>query len=110
MKKKTLQEQLERIHTISYGKKVIKEGFLDDLFGKDMKEQSKMTTDPKKADVAGLDSQGKQIDDSKLVDDNNFAAEQLSYGWRSMSLIFVTINPTAQSIFLKILDFRDLAI
>ena len=69
MKKKTLQEQLERIHTISYGKKVIKEGFLDDLFGKDMKEQSKMTTDPKKADVAGLDSQGKQIDDSKLVDD-----------------------------------------
>jgi murein DD-endopeptidase MepM/ murein hydrolase activator NlpD len=66
--KKTLKEQLERIHTLTYGKKVIKEGFLDDLFGKkDVDEQS--ATDSKKSDVVGKDNQGKQIDDSKLVDD-----------------------------------------
>jgi len=66
--KKTLKEQLERIHTLTYGKKVIKEGFLDDLFGKkDVDEQS--ATDSKKSDVVGKDNQGKQIDNSKLVED-----------------------------------------
>ena len=32
--KKSLQEQIERIHTLTYGKKIVKEGFLDDLLGK----------------------------------------------------------------------------
>lgn len=45
--KKTLKEELERIHTITYGQKVIEEGFLDRLFGK--------KDDPKKADVVSDD-------------------------------------------------------
>ena len=57
MKKKSLQEQIERIHTISYGKKVIKEGFLDDLFGsKDKKKEvGTKLDDPNKADLVGTD-------------------------------------------------------
>jgi hypothetical protein len=32
--KKSLVEQIERIHTLTYGKTVVKEGFLEDLLGK----------------------------------------------------------------------------
>lgn len=45
--KKTLKEELERIHRITYGEKAINEGILDWIFGK--KETKK--DDPKKADV-----------------------------------------------------------
>jgi hypothetical protein len=48
--KKTLKEELERIHSITYGQKVIEEGFLDRLFGKKDSEPKKID-DPKKADV-----------------------------------------------------------
>ena len=68
--KKSLREQIERIHTLTYGKKVVKEGFLDDLLGKEVDEQStQKIDDPKLADKVGTDSQGKKIDDTKLVDD-----------------------------------------
>lgn len=46
--KNNLKEQLERIHKLNYGKKVVNEGFLDKLFGK---------KDEKKADVVEPDVQ-----------------------------------------------------
>ena len=46
--KKILKEQLERIHRLNYGSKVINEGFMDSLFGK---------KDEKKADVVEPDVQ-----------------------------------------------------
>jgi hypothetical protein len=54
--KKTLREELERIHTLTYGKKVIEEqGFLDRLFGKKDKSDSEKKDDPKKADFVSDD-------------------------------------------------------
>ena len=49
--KKTLREELERIHTLTYGKKVIEEqGFLDNLLTKvGLKKDEKKVDDPKKA-------------------------------------------------------------
>lgn len=41
--KNNLREQLERIHRLNYGNKVIKEGFLDSLFG-DKKDEKKADT------------------------------------------------------------------
>jgi hypothetical protein len=46
--KKSLQEQLERIHKLNYGKEVVSEGFLDKLLGR---------KDEKKADVVEPDVQ-----------------------------------------------------
>lgn len=45
--KKTLKEEIQRIHEITYGKEVVSEGFLDRLFGK--------KDEPKKADVVSDD-------------------------------------------------------
>ncbi len=57
--KKTLREELERIHTLTYGKKVIEEqGLLDRLFGnKNNSEPEKKNDDPKKADLVSDDLQ-----------------------------------------------------
>jgi peptidoglycan hydrolase-like protein with peptidoglycan-binding domain len=43
--KKSLVEQIERIHTLTYGKKVIKEGFLEDLLGNKPKDQKGLGND-----------------------------------------------------------------
>ena len=52
--KKTLIEELERIHSITYGKKVVlEENFLDKIFGK--KKKGKKIDDPKKADLVSDD-------------------------------------------------------
>lgn len=68
--KKSLREQIERIHTLTYGKTLIKEGFLDDLLGREVDEQSSQKIDsPKLADKVGTDTQGKKIEDTKLVED-----------------------------------------
>jgi hypothetical protein len=51
--KKNLKEELIRIHQITYGKKLIKEGFIDDILqkvGVD-KNNKKIIDDPKKADL-----------------------------------------------------------
>ena len=55
--KKTLREELERIHTLTYGKKVIEEqGFLDNLLTKvGLKKDEKKVDDPKKADLVSDD-------------------------------------------------------
>lgn len=55
--KKTLIEELERIHSITYGKNVILEdNFLDKLFGGKKKEGTeKKIDDPKKADLVSDD-------------------------------------------------------
>ena len=53
--KKSLIEELERIHSLTYGKNVIIESdFLDKLFGKKSKEVEKFD-DPKKADLVSDD-------------------------------------------------------
>jgi murein DD-endopeptidase MepM/ murein hydrolase activator NlpD len=56
--KRTLQEDLERIHSITYGKGVIQEGLLDDILkkvGLKKGEQTKKIDDPKKADLVSAD-------------------------------------------------------
>jgi len=55
--KRSLTEELERIHTITYGKKVIEEqGFLDKLLkGVGLKKDDKKIDDPKKADLLSDD-------------------------------------------------------
>jgi hypothetical protein len=55
--KRTLSEELERIHTITYGKKVIEEqGFVDKLLrGVGLKKDEKKIDDPKKADLVSTD-------------------------------------------------------
>lgn len=50
--KKTLQEELERIHGITYGKEVMTEGFLDNILSK---VGLKKKDDPKKADLVSKD-------------------------------------------------------
>lgn len=50
--KKSLSEQLERIHKLNYGKSVIKEGFVDDIL---KTVGLKKVDDPKKADLVGSD-------------------------------------------------------
>jgi peptidoglycan hydrolase-like protein with peptidoglycan-binding domain len=53
--KKTLKEQLERIHTITYGeKRTLHENFIDDLLGK-VGIGDKKIDDPKKADLVTTD-------------------------------------------------------
>lgn len=54
--KKSLVEQLKRIHTLTYGHD-LNEGILDDLFGKKNKEPEKKVDDPKKADLITDDVQ-----------------------------------------------------
>ena len=50
--KKTLEEELRRIHTITYGKEVINEGFIDNLLNKiGIGRGEKKVKDPKKADL-----------------------------------------------------------
>lgn len=56
--KRTLQEDLERIHSITYGKQVIQEGLLDDILkkvGLKKGEQPQKIDDPKKADLVSSD-------------------------------------------------------
>lgn len=55
--KKTLKEQLERIHTITYGKeKTLQENFIDDILGKvGIGGGDKKVDDPKKADLVTPD-------------------------------------------------------
>lgn len=51
--KRTLREDLEKIHSITYGKKVLEEGFLDDVLtkvGLKNDTSSEKIDDPKKAD------------------------------------------------------------
>lgn len=43
--KKSLVEQIERIHALTYGKKIVKEGFLEDLLGKKPKEEKGLGND-----------------------------------------------------------------
>jgi len=64
--KRILREQLERIHRLNYGNKVLKEGFLDTLLGGD-DEDVKKVDDPKKADLVGLTDKKEKISDDKLV-------------------------------------------
>ena len=56
--KKTLTEELQRIHEITYGKQVVNEGFIDKLLSKiglgDDKDGKKID-DPKKADLVTPD-------------------------------------------------------
>ena len=54
--KKTLKEELIRIHEITYGKQLIKEGFIDDILQKVGGDKSEKTIDdPKKADLVSTD-------------------------------------------------------
>lgn len=55
--KKTLSEELERIHTLTYGKRVIEEqGLLDRILkGVGLKKDEKKIDDPKKADMVSDD-------------------------------------------------------
>jgi hypothetical protein len=57
MKKPTLQEELQRIHEITYGKSMVNENFIDDLLGKIGlgKKDEKKIDDPKKADLVSPD-------------------------------------------------------
>jgi len=58
MRKLTLREELERIHTLTYGKKILTEnGFLDKIlhFGDYIKDQERKFDDPKKADYVTND-------------------------------------------------------
>lgn len=64
--KRILREQLERIHRLNYGNRVLKEGFLDTLLGDD-NEDVKKIDDPKKADLVGLTDKKEKISDDKLV-------------------------------------------
>jgi peptidoglycan hydrolase-like protein with peptidoglycan-binding domain len=64
-----LREQLERIHRLNYGNKVIKEGFLDTLLGGNDGDEVKKIDDPKKADLVGLTDKKQKISDDKLVFD-----------------------------------------
>lgn len=63
-----LREQIERIHRLNYGNKIIKEGFLDNLLG-NKKGEVKKIDDPKKADLVGLDDKKQKISDDKLLYD-----------------------------------------
>ena len=49
--KKSLQEELERIHGITYGKETLSEGFLDNI----LKKVGLKKDDPKKADLVSDD-------------------------------------------------------
>jgi len=54
--KKTLKEELFRIHQITYGKELIKEGFIDDILQKVGGDKTEKTIDdPKKADLVSTD-------------------------------------------------------
>lgn len=64
--KKSLKEQIERIHTLTYGKKVSKGDFLENLLSEQVVTK---VDDPKKADLVGTDTSGKQLADDKLVED-----------------------------------------
>jgi peptidoglycan hydrolase-like protein with peptidoglycan-binding domain len=58
MKKRTLQEELERIHGITYGEGVVKEGLLDFLLGKSKdRGVEKKIDEPGKADLVSNDVQ-----------------------------------------------------
>ena len=88
--KKTLREQIERIHTLTYGKKIIKEGFLDDLLGREVDEQDSVASkidNSKKADAVGKDEQGKEVADPKLLEDfyNTFEKAAASGGLKQQS-------------------------
>jgi hypothetical protein len=58
--KKTLKEDLERIHGLTYGKKVLNESFIDNILNKvglSGKDDIKKVDDPKKADLVTTDVQ-----------------------------------------------------
>ena len=58
MRKMTLKEELERIHTLTYGEKILSEnGFLDKIlhFGDYVSDQTRKFDDPKKADYVSND-------------------------------------------------------
>ena len=58
MKKRTLQEELERIHGITYGEGSLKEGILDFLLGKTKDSGiEKKVDEPGKADLVSSDVQ-----------------------------------------------------
>lgn len=66
--KRILKEQLERIHRLNYGNKVISEGFIDDLLS-GVKKAVKTFDDPKKADFVGKTDQGVKLPTNTIVDD-----------------------------------------
>lgn len=77
--KKTITEELQRIHTLNYGKEFIEEGFIDKLLkGIGLKKDSKKIDDPKKADLVSDDVQEffKNLEDSS----NSGGLSQQSYG------------------------------
>jgi peptidoglycan hydrolase-like protein with peptidoglycan-binding domain len=54
--KRSLQEDLKRIHTLTYGKTLIEEGFLDNVLKSvGLKKDDKKTDDPMKADLVNDD-------------------------------------------------------
>ena len=56
--KKTLTEELQRIHEITYGKQVVNEGFIDNLLNKigmGGNKDGKKIDDPSKADLVTPD-------------------------------------------------------
>jgi len=56
--KRTLSEELERIHTMTYGKNVVGENFIDKILNKiGIKRDDKKEDDPKKADLVSDDVQ-----------------------------------------------------
>jgi hypothetical protein len=78
--KRILKEQLERIHRLNYGNKVISEGFIDDLLS-GVKKVAKTFDDPKKADLVGKTDQGVKLTSDSLVDDfNKTLDESISSG------------------------------
>jgi murein DD-endopeptidase MepM/ murein hydrolase activator NlpD len=75
--KKTLREELERIHTLTYGKKVIEEqGFLDRLFGKKNNTEPEKKDDPKKADLVNDDLQNFYTTLEKAAQDGGISQQE----------------------------------
>jgi hypothetical protein len=80
--KKSLKEELERIHSISYGKKVILEDkFIDSLLNPDtIVGQKKVTDDPKKADLLNNDPEA-FFNDLQNIKQPLTQEESGSYEW-----------------------------
>jgi hypothetical protein len=74
--KNNLREQLERIHRLNYGNKVIKEGFLDFLMGKKDKDSEQKIDDPKKADLVSSDVNDFFLSLQKAADGDGLSQQQ----------------------------------
>jgi murein DD-endopeptidase MepM/ murein hydrolase activator NlpD len=76
--KRTLKEDLERIHGLTYGKKVLNESFIDNILNKvglSSKDDNKKVDDPKKADLVTTDVQ-QFFDNIKKASDGGGLSQQ----------------------------------